>query len=1031
MASLGDERKATVSKYPIGRGLSKFFEYYSEFVSKSSPRPSCEEIVGAAITGSAEGANRLIKKLLSTLMDLDAANELPSHRGSSHKSLSDDIYTLRGRFPARVSVEAIAILLRHVTTNPVNEESLWSAVYGVVYEVSDQPKTLPQKSYSSGPANHGTVLGDLRRHWSSQYYPGSLEVLRKLVRKRVSYESMYYAKTLIFIQSSGMGKSRLADAFGQCCVMVNFNLRQGTNGFPAADDEILDFVCQKPPKADTDITTFSPTEDTSKYPNSDKRKDGIWDHSLAVGLLQASFETLNTWVKEQNPKEMSLGQLAAARHKEMAPVQHGNWSARTRERIEFCTLVVKRATGIHQELIGNKDWKVVFNKDGRSDIRRSLLDSSTIMALFNAVETLLNNLRKFARRGERKELHLVVVFDEAASLLAKHPSGGLGNERYVAFNRVISCLNKFKVWFFFLSTESQVDRLLPPADPSASSNGRITSYREFRGRPTPLRIFPPFVALQLDIEDRRIMESEGRSIELLKPMSGFSKPEHMKMFGRPLWSAYTDSVSLSQLARSKLIGGTEDPYDPKNINHVFAALSFRLCLDLCLENPRTFAIASTAVNYHMRVVVAVDTRMEVMETTTPSEPIVSEAARHYLCELMEDDEHEGSDELEENYKSRGDHSSGETLESGKSRDPEESCELRGDAPAAEEVEYKWSASIRTLTDKLLRDGVVEKGVKGELYSRFVLTLACDCIHLSSPEPTAPFTVWRFLEALYAREHHKSISVIEPRILSAVMNFNHFTSTKASLHKEHFPELCHDLFRRSAALQLAFNQPLYDHIIPIYFGSPDEDFTPSKCGVIAVQVKNKEKPTNLNGIFKTVEFNEIDTNSDPIQQTRATPKRKAVNPSLEAETPSKRRTTGPTLEWKKYKPGGDYRYFDKMANPILFLLLDLGVTKPMLPPIKVSHTDSQADNTDMWAIHSQGHGENIFGCLKSMGCTKASKRFFRSAASVPDAHFELAKRNITFDRLSRCSRYAKFDMAEEGGRKKKNTNTQNEDIEMAD
>src|SRR5437762_3369129 len=123
------------------------------------------------------------------------------------------------------------------------------------------------------------------------------------------------------------------------------------------------------------------------------------------------------WVEEQNPKEMSLGQLAAARHKEMAPIQHGGWSARTKERVEFCTSVVRRATRICQELIGNQDWRVVFNKDGRSDIRLGLLDSSTMKAFFNAVETLLGNLRKFARREEKKELNLVVVFDETARIL--------------------------------------------------------------------------------------------------------------------------------------------------------------------------------------------------------------------------------------------------------------------------------------------------------------------------------------------------------------------------------------------------------------------------------------------------------------------------------------------------------------------------------------------------------------------------------------------------------------------------------------
>ena len=62
------------------------------------------------------GADRLIKKLLHALQGLDAAEELPPHRGSSRKSLSQDIADLSARFPEQVSVEAIAILLEHVIT---------------------------------------------------------------------------------------------------------------------------------------------------------------------------------------------------------------------------------------------------------------------------------------------------------------------------------------------------------------------------------------------------------------------------------------------------------------------------------------------------------------------------------------------------------------------------------------------------------------------------------------------------------------------------------------------------------------------------------------------------------------------------------------------------------------------------------------------------------------------------------------------------------------------------------------------------
>lgn len=50
--------------------------------------------------------------------------------------------------------------------------------------------------------------------------------------------SDYYTKTFVFVQSSGIGKSRLADAFGENCLMINFILYTD-NGYPLSNTEIL------------------------------------------------------------------------------------------------------------------------------------------------------------------------------------------------------------------------------------------------------------------------------------------------------------------------------------------------------------------------------------------------------------------------------------------------------------------------------------------------------------------------------------------------------------------------------------------------------------------------------------------------------------------------------------------------------------------------------------------------------------------------------------------------------------------------
>jgi hypothetical protein len=54
---------------------------------------------------------------------------------------------------------------------------------------------------------------------------------------------VYYSKALVFLQSNGVGKSRLVDAFGETCLIISFNLHcNGTISYPSADIEILDFM---------------------------------------------------------------------------------------------------------------------------------------------------------------------------------------------------------------------------------------------------------------------------------------------------------------------------------------------------------------------------------------------------------------------------------------------------------------------------------------------------------------------------------------------------------------------------------------------------------------------------------------------------------------------------------------------------------------------------------------------------------------------------------------------------------------------
>src|SRR5436309_13542730 len=87
----------------------------------------------------------------------------------------------------------------------------------------------------------------------------------------------------------------------------------------------------------------------------------------------------------------------------------------------------------------------------------------------------------------------------------------------------------------------------------------------------PLRLFPPYIAFRLDIEDRlRMRDLELRRIELTKSIAEFAEPKHMAMFGRPLGPAYSDPVQMNEVAKLKLVGGRKGAiYNPNNLHHVF------------------------------------------------------------------------------------------------------------------------------------------------------------------------------------------------------------------------------------------------------------------------------------------------------------------------------------------------------------------------------------------------------------------------------------------------------------------------------
>lgn len=658
-------------------------------------------------------------------------------------------------------------------------------------------------------------------------------------------------------------------------------------------------------------------------------------------------------MKEKSLKKMGLKELATKRHQEMAGNSSivANCYNRSGNRVEFCEKVVARVGEIANKLAMSQDWRKAFEGTESGDcvnLDESFHKSGVLKDLLKAATRLQEAILEVTSEdtGRDRSPFLMIALDEAESLLTVSGEVQLGP--YIAFQRIMRYLKEFEVWLFILSAESELSVLFPPRN---------------TGRDPPPLLPSPFLAFQLDIEDRRRMKDQGtRNSELHKPMSRFLEPGHMAMFGRPLWFALSNANAINtdvidpnttisneihRLAKLKLVGSQHDTkYDPKNKHHVFASMSSRLCLDVCIPNPKSLHCARSAFDSDMRVVISVDQNTGVLDTVIPSEPVLAVAAMTYLCT--------GSN---------------------------------------------WPLSIETLI-AVLEKGRMDKGLIGELFSRIVLTLAHDLVRMPKfLEPGSNRKGWPLLaptirvidllRALYAKKYHESIDLLPSEIRGAWMNFTHFVPAGENLSPDAgvISGLCHDLLRRSAALQLAPNQPTYNKLLPIYFGKENEDFDESQYGVILVQDKNKETATTPEQVF-----------SEGFQV-------RVVEGGLK---PKGKSTTTQWPQGKRARDSEKRFVFGEMKYPILFILLDVGILKAT-PETAFRVSVSEIGEPQVWAIHSRGHTEEIFGCLKDMKCDSVSEKFFpRPKEMEKTAHDKLVERNRVFNRLCRKDRYEGFE-----------------------
>jgi len=229
---------------------------------------------------------------------------------------------------------------------------------------------------------------------------------------------------------------------------------------------------------------------------------------------------------------------------------------------------------------------------------------------------------------------LVIAFDEAANLYTAsklyqatkaselcESNLGRKEQRHTVIRRVLRAMRKRPVWSMFMSTNSRIDSFAP-------SQENDDSARIVQGK---LKREHPFLSFELDIGSKEQIRQHPEK-EILKGMSDFATVEHMTMFGRPLWRLYASKSyqELRAFVKMKMLGG-RPKFDVYNILHAFTVLAARVSLDPCLNSDNSPPLSKATVSSHLRLLIAVDPISGMLETATPSEPVVADIAATLLA----------------------------------------------------------------------------------------------------------------------------------------------------------------------------------------------------------------------------------------------------------------------------------------------------------------------------------------------------------------------------------------------------------------
>ncbi|KDR73813.1 hypothetical protein GALMADRAFT_633519 [Galerina marginata CBS 339.88] len=469
-------------------------------------------------------------------------------------------------------------------------------------------------------------------------------------------------------------------------------------------------------------------------------------------------------------------------------------------------------------------------------------------------------------------VQMIIYFDESYDLFGTrsekvesrgHHNDELGNEKqtrsaYQILCDVLGVLSSQPVFAVFLSTYCK----LADFTPSRQYFGTDRMQLDHRGQEANMQ--PPFVELPFDVF-ANIREGQIK-------LSDVSSMDHLVKFGRPLFYTYYHAEPRSAEIRNKILSFAVDKLYCKRMDqHQFAtgdlaAAAVRVMLEFKTQRKQSRDLNVDLVAGHMQIAFSVPAHREYLLSGYPSEPVLAEAAALIL-----------NTPFRSGLRSYG----------------------------------RLLPVISINLDK----GFIDKGERGELAARIILTLAHDKC-LNPPEESQRQSLTREIEprfsqaiplvqffgSLVGKANFEKILNALPNNVSdglpfskafetAKVNFTHFA--KGGDSSILTDKVAWVALARCMAWQCANDQDLVDILVPILLW--DEKLSRDVVSCIMIQVKNRQHKTRVVidadklGFFTSSKDSKAPRPYITLYMELGVSGKKATppNPQAKARTPSKK------------------------------------------------------------------------------------------------------------------------------------------------